>query len=436
MTSATSLFRGCSSPHAFSGGRAPAQAASEMARATQCHQFMEFSGSWIRAFHAAPSLSAGRQYGDRMGSLADALLRPQPVSSASSAPRRMPARTPQTSSGRSAVPAGFPSAERAGSSRTAHSPGFTAAGRTNGSMGPQGSGGKTSISGSGIAGAEKSGHASGTGAAPAAASAGGVAPMRMLSAKSHSSAISLAATSHGGSTLSLSQTRQAVRAAATATAMPSQVASITSTEIRSWQDRLGKSVSAKLSVLCRGTSLLQKTPSIQDCPAAELWNREISGVAASSEQLLQALSEGAAIAAPAEFSPFVASRREEVPNAGGTPDRACATGPAAVSPAARAVPVPAAEQTVMQSLRQLGESFLSRANDEPSMALLLPSAQARESGNGNQAPATSGSPASMSRTEMSPLNEQEMDFGEDLTSLALRMKRVLDEEARRHGIDV
>jgi len=235
--------------------------------------------------------------------------------------------------------------------------------------------------------------------------------MRMAAAKSHSSALSLLTVpSRSRPNSSLKQAAPAV------TAMPSQITAITSTEIRSWRDRLGKSVGAKLSAVCGETSR------VQDCCAAELWSRGINGAAATAEQLLQAT-----VSASAELAPLFTSRHEEAPSTGSAPNQ--------ISPAGRsACAAPAAEQAVMQGLRQLGESLISRGNDEPSMALLLPSAQAREYANGNATPASA--PACMSRTEMPPLNEQEMDFGEDLTELALRMKRVLDEEARRHGIDV
>jgi hypothetical protein len=89
------------------------------------------------------------------------------------------------------------------------------------------------------------------------------------------------------------------------------------------------------------------------------------------------------------------------------------------------------EGAALAALQVLGEELLSKGNDVPWIPSLIPS---RRSGQVGEAPCSS-SPATLTKTEIAPLH-QDLDLGEDLTALSLKMRRVLNEEARRHGIDV
>jgi hypothetical protein len=162
----------------------------------------------------------------------------------------------------------------------------------------------------------------------------------------------------------------------------------------------------------------------------QLWTLPLDGQEASSELLLPEVEPGratfrSAFAAPDDgVSP--GNPGQAMPQARRT------AGPAAQDlggPAVLANTVASPEGAALAALQVLGEELLSKAHDEPWVPSLIPSTRPR-----GEAPCVS-TPAGLTKTEMAPLY-QDLDLGEDLTALSLKMRRVLDEEARRHGIDV
>jgi hypothetical protein len=168
----------------------------------------------------------------------------------------------------------------------------------------------------------------------------------------------------------------------------------------------------------------------------DVWGLPIDGAAALPEMLEPALGLGAASAtdtllhadSSSAAEPFVGPAAPVPPAATG------AAGTESVakvgSPAVLDNVVASPEGAALAALQVMGEELLSKANDDLWVPSLLPSRRPE----GREAPFAS-SPATLARTEIAPLS-QDMDLGEDLTALSLKMKRVLNEEARRHGIDV
>jgi hypothetical protein len=173
-----------------------------------------------------------------------------------------------------------------------------------------------------------------------------------------------------------------------------------------------------------------KDPNVVALP--ELWSQLVDGPAASHELLMQAATTYVLSAASDVFSAapagcpstptvFIPARAplETIAAPAGTGLNATADTPALF-------PIPAAEQSTVATLREVGEELLSNA----CMPLLIPSAHVA-----TQAPC-GPPPASLTRTAMASMYQQDFDSGDELAWLSLKMKRVLDEEARRHGIKV
>jgi hypothetical protein len=80
--------------------------------------------------------------------------------------------------------------------------------------------------------------------------------------------------------------------------------------------------------------------------------------------------------------------------------------------------------------RELAEELISSSHDEiwvPSPVASMRTGTSQRSGLAS---------ASLTRSDVPLLHRQELDGPEDLSGFSSRMKRVLDEEARRYGIDV
>jgi hypothetical protein len=92
-------------------------------------------------------------------------------------------------------------------------------------------------------------------------------------------------------------------------------------------------------------------------------------------------------------------------------------------------------------MRELGQEVVSSLHDLPWTPSLEEPPQ-----RGRQSQQSQAVPARLTQTHMLPLYEQDldsgyaqdqgMDTGEDLSILSGKIKAILDEEARRHGIDV
>jgi hypothetical protein len=163
----------------------------------------------------------------------------------------------------------------------------------------------------------------------------------------------------------------------------------------------------------------------------EQWNSPIAGLAAPSELLLQAAAgEPAVLVSPESTTPdgnFVRSELSSPQPADAAFDPSSPEGARSICAHNGAF----VEQAAATEIRELGGEVLSQVHNMP----WVPSLTGSEVP-GIQSQPAQAAPASLTRTQMLPLYEQDFDAGEDLSVLSGKIKSILDEEARRHGIDV
>jgi hypothetical protein len=431
MTFAADIVGGCSSGQAMAGGRAAARFSWELGRSAQCHQPLSRGSSWIRAFfNAAPAISPNLLHNDLLGPLTNAILCPQGLSSARAGVRRSPARPMPASSGGShaathfqgnfkkpAGPADVTTGSRASSAGAAARLTW---GRTKrGSLSPVGTA-RSLIRGDspgqrGLTQAELVRLAQSPGS-------GGAAAEGTRSGKPFETWYSHRRQGRAGTASSAAESIFAVSQFApgdVAMAPPAPSA------IHDWQSRMAERVRARLRSNAGGHDAVAASRSMQ-----ELWGLAIDGPAATPELLLPEIERRAAPAGHNPASP-VAAAHTAVPaltRGAGRPARRELSAPMS-QPAVLAKAAASPEGVATAALQVLAEELLSKAHDEPWIPSLIPSSRPR-----GEAPGAS-TPATLTKTDIAP-PPADLDLGEDLSALSLRMRRVLNEEARRHGIDV
>lgn len=419
MTSATDLFRGCSASLTLPGGAAPARFSSGLAHSARSHQPLSFASSWIQGFlHSVPSLGGGTAYGELLGPLADSLLHPHSIQPVRGAQQRSPAR---------AAPA-LPRRHSAGArdegralhdstgEGTASATMRTATSQTKAVAGSSARIGRPG--GSANSSPQWARMGAGTGASTGAIS---------------STAAAMTYRQSGSTGLA-----PIFRATAAAVSLPrsggsGQAASLSLRAIREWQQRLAERVRARL--ILRGGNENKKFGA---APARDLWCQLVDGPTASTELLMGAGTTRVMSANSEVFSaaraPGSSTAAVLIPSPVPVETLAVPAGKSlnltAETPALFPIPISALEQSTVATLREVGEELLSNAAGQTCTPLLLPSAHAA-----TQAPC-GPPPASLTRTAILPLYEQEFESGDELTWLSQKMKRVLDEEARRHGIKI
>lgn len=424
MTFAADIFRDCSSGLSLSGGRAAARFSTELGRSAQCHQSVSHGSSWIGSlFAATPRLSAGLNYDGVLVPLLSAILSPQERQSAHPVARRSPARpTLVPSGGHSRGAADF----HGGARNPAGPASLPAAGPVSRA---QAAAPATSVSPSrGIAPAdlvrlaESSGR--GGGAAAAVTKKGRLPSTNSYAYRRESGTAAASVVASSVLPGSLLSPAAAGSSAAAAGGLPTPAA------IRDWQSRMVERVRGRLRSSFGGYGAVAgASDALQD-----VWGLPINGPAASPEMLVPDAGLCAASAStllhdtdsPSAAEPFITPAAPAPPAVAGPAgaESGAKVGRAAVLENVVASP----EGAALGALQVMGEELLSKANDDLWVPSLIPSRRPGE------APYVS-SPASLARTEIAPLS-QDMDLGEDLTDLSVKMKRVLNEEARRHGIDV
>lgn len=432
MMFAPDIFRDCFLGQALSGGRAAAQYPMELARRAQCHQPVSRGSAWIRSLFAAmPRLSAGLKYDGVLGPLLDAILSPQERPAARPAARRAPARPMPAPSG-----GHFPGAAHShgGARNPAGSTDLTAGSRASRvPAAARATWGKTA-SGSPVsrmASKDLPGH---RGIEQAdlvrlAQSSGGRGAATNVTRKSklppaNSHVYRRESGTAAANVVAESMLPASPSLGAAASGLPTPAA------IRDWQSCMVERMRGRLRSSFGGYgAVAAASDAMQD-----VWGLAIDRPAASPERLLPDAGLCAASADSVVHHTDVSSIAETF-IAPAAPALAAATGPAERElvakvgrPAVLANAVASPEGAALAALQVLGEELLSKTNDDLWMPLLIPSRRPGE------APCAS-SPASLAKTEIPPLG-QDMDLGEDLTTLSLKMRRVLNEEARRHGIDV
>jgi hypothetical protein len=404
---------------ALYGGRAPALFSSQMRHAARAHHGLSRVGSWMQAFTGAvPTLRRTPTYGALLGSLADRLLRPQIIQQPRVGSRRPLQREIAAPVSRAAL-SGPQLPPGAGRSAT-WSPASEVRMASKGAQGSSGWMGNV---------------------APASAWAPFGLPVRgRNSSENHSVSWNRPAGLPGGAIASPSHLRQQVMAAASAAtrsmfefeaasraSAPPSAALLGMDAVRGWQGLLAERVAARITELNTDAGDGSLSPGMQD-----LWALPIDGPAACSELLSQAASgsvEGVGnLSGPLSISDAMPSM--QVPQASADSAMAMnsalpqqvASGPAEIGAVS--------EATALLAMQETGEQLLSRAQDGQGTPVLVPSA--RRMGQRASSPA----PAALTRTALSAPQHGDSDWGEDLIWLSQKMKRVLEEEARRHGIDV
>lgn len=465
--------------HAMSGGRAATRFPTEWARSGQCHQPMLRGSSWIHAFfRAAPALSTGTGYNDLLRPLTDAILRPpgKPIARPSS--RRSPVTPTPVSSGAHRPAAAHTLANTKRSAMFADSAagswgsgGWTAAQdtlRKTIDRGPRPSSagglpGHRGLAPGKLAGlAQSSSHSkralselagltqSSSHSQRALRELVGLARSSSHSQRALSELVGLAQPSGNGRSVAImaspesnpssanshdSARQNPMRAANTQSVMavprfpPHAVCmdALTPSVIRDWQARMGERVRVRLHSTIGADNAVAAASDMQ-----ELWALPVDGPAASLELLLPDVEPCAAATSSADALPsadavIAPPIAATVAGSSGAKELSVTVG----HPPPMANPGPSLEGATIAALQVLGDEVLSKAHDEPWIPSLLP---VSHSGPGGELKCAS-SPASMTRTEIAPL-PQDLDLGEDLTELSLKIRRVLKEEARRHGIDV
>lgn len=400
-------------------GRAPARFSSQMRHAARAHHALSRVGSWMQAFAGAvPALRRTPTYGALLGSLADRLLHPQIIQQPRGGSRPPLQREVAAPVSRAAL-SGPQLSPGAGPSAT-WSPASVVRMASKGSQGS--SGWMRSI-------------------ANASAWAPFGLPVRGHgSSESHSVSWNRPAALPGGAIASPSHLRQQVMAAASAatgsmfefeaasraSALPS-AALLGMDAVRGWQGLLAERVAARITELNTDAGDSSLSPGMQD-----LWALPIDGPAACSELLSQAASgsvEGAGDwSGPLSISdamppmPAPQARADSVMAMNSAVPQQVASGSAAIEAVS--------EATALLAMQETGEQLLSRAQDSQGTPVLVPSVRRM----GQRA--SSSTPAALTRTALSAPQHSDSDWGEDLIWLSQKMKRVLEEEARRHGIDV
>jgi hypothetical protein len=415
MTLATDILGGCSCRQAMSGGRGAARFSSELRQASQCHQPLARGSSWIQGiFHAVPGLSSGFEYDGLLGPLLQAILHPQSQSSVRTGPRRSPTR-PVSASPRAALRA----LELSEGGRT--SAGWSRVGVTSGRTRRETS--------------SPSFHSEGSGQRHLAQAE--LARLARLTPETGSAAVKVRRNGSPASSTTYAypwpdtaviapSVRGSTNFSPTPSADTAAMEWFTPSAIRNWQSRMVERVRLRLRSSAGGYgSVTAASHAMQ-----ELWSQALDGPAASPEVLLAEIEPQGTAACAADASPTAAGF---IPLPASAP--ASGSGPATEfggpvgQPAVLANAVASPEGAAVAALQVLSEDLLSKAHDEPWLPSLIPSRR-----RGGETPRTS-SPASLTKTEIAPPH-QDLDLGEDLTALSLKMKRVLNEEARRHGIGV
>ena len=161
----------------------------------------------------------------------------------------------------------------------------------------------------------------------------------------------------------------------------------------------------------------------------QLWTTAVGAAAAPAELLLR---HGSTTTVASTLASHDAALQPQFSESGAAVPRAPLLGvddAASVrAPQNELVAVDGLELATAPAIAELGEEMWSRVMDEAAIPSLLPTAAAAS------APVRPA-PASLTHTQLASLEDPEGEL-EGLTRLAGRMKRVLDEEARRHGIDV
>jgi hypothetical protein len=382
MMLATGIFRDCSRP-AFSGGGAPLRFRAELGRSARCYQAFASAGSWIEGFFdLVPGLDQGPLCGSLLEGLVNALLQ---TGNGHAAPRAANARHAVTE------PSGS-SSRRSGQdlrtiTRRVASPEFPESWkpRAEGSAFPSAIAGRLAV------------------------------PKAKQAASSRAFRARVAASSIDQASLH-DRAVPEVDSASRRTAPP--VGASMTAAVRDWQDRLTERVAARLT----GSAFGPAPASTSSAYLAHQWMIPLDGPAVSGE-LLTFVS-----AASARFEGLGTST---APASDGFIPLGPAAQPAPVlAPSERTSAPPAwAESRSSYAVQEFTQELITRANDAP----WIPHAHAASSiAHATEPPA----PARLSRTEVEPANQSILESGENLTALSSMMKRILDEEARRYGIEV
>ncbi|HET9179995.1 MAG TPA: hypothetical protein VFQ24_16695 [Terriglobia bacterium] len=439
MTTVTDIFAGCLRARTSLGGRAPRRYCADLRSVTQPHQALARASSWMQALRRGlPALTPASDYGALLGALADALLQPQERAMPGTA-RRAPRRGVSDDSERRSRAETRAPAGRNGSGNARNFTGLGRFDRIGGASAADSAGARRGRSAA-IVGLRKAQRAS------AASSPGVVSRL----------------TDPSG-----------MQGAAVATGQMGTLDELLSeAAVRDWQNRLVRRAITRLRSAAAESGISYLYSNGPPASRAEevtqrtdlhwlheSWSSLVEGQSATADVLSWAVNlqrdlplEQAGVPQPE----FGARRPDMQPttSAAQTPGRAQpkASQPKLVSVAGWSElsndgfpdSVPGADalagqrnaaepwlQTATTAARELAEELLSRAHDEIRVPSPVASMRTSASQKPRPTPATSDT-----RTEMPLLHRQELDAPEDLSAFAGKMKRVLDEEARRYGIDV
>jgi hypothetical protein len=401
MTGAFRPFDGWRVP-ALSGGRAPRLFLESLARSGQWRHRLALASAWMGTFFdAVPGFGRGPLFGALLGPLADQLLQPQRVMTAAGRIRSSRSDEPRAAASRSAGAAGMHTTDRP--------PGMSAA--------------WTAPNAAALNGVPGSGPAS----SPFGSSV--LESSAAIRRQAQAAAAALAAASRRAMALAATDTPPgadaALRRTLTAGTGPSAPA------LADWHNRVAERVMTRLITLSPAATTIAAATSVA---VHDAWHTPLDGPAADLALLLRGVPAAATSAAAVaggqheDEDEVIASSAIAGPSGVSHADRhvTAAAADRAVSMTAAAWP----ERSASEVVRQLATDLVALSHDDPWMPPLLPSVHApREAPSGL-------APAHLSRTEIAPLESDLEEPGEALAELASRMKRVLDEEARRHGIDV
>jgi hypothetical protein len=397
MMLATGIFRDCLRPAAFPGGGAPLRFRAELRHSARCYQAFANAGSWIEEFFdLVPGLDQGPLCGPLLEELANALLQ---TANGQAAPRAANARHTVTELSGSS-PRRSRQDLRTITQRVA-SPEFPESWKP---------------------------HAAGS------AFTSAIAERLAVTKAKQASSLAFRTRAAASSIDPASLHDRAVPEVDSASQRAAPPVSVSTT--RDWQDRINERVAARLT----GSTFGPASSSTSSSYLAHQWMVPLDGPAASEELLTFASAASARFegpersAAPANnsFSPLgPAHDRDGQP----TPDL-----PMAAARMAQSAPVLApsegtsaapawTESRSSYAVQEFTQELIARANDAP----WVPHAHATSSISHATEPTA---PARLSRSEVEPANQSILESGENLTALSSMMKRILDEEARRYGIEV
>jgi len=429
MKTVDDILRTPSVSQFWSGGRGPAQFAREMERSSKPSRPFESASTWVRGFaHAVPGFGEYPVYGELLGKLADSVLHKVDVQPSGASPRRPSLQKPRASSRRDAVP-GFRTQQRS----VDFAEGESARSKFSRPM-LSSNVGKTEARALNPVWNDSS---SGSMATSAHVPAAKTPPRGVASA----APAAMTYRQHGSTGLapiirSASQANSiSGRRPVTHSAAGSFVFSSSSAALEVWRQTLTERVRAKLH-----SYGIAETRSCPPASLPDIWTVVGNGQPATTDVLLGAMAASVfsaveVISAPPTATPPVPCAlipAQQAIEEASPPAQRYAT-LSKVFPSTSATPLAdfaGTEEAAIATMLATGEELLTHSAGSSSLPLLLPT-------HGTAAQAVPApAPAALTTTAMAPISLMDSESDDELAELSLKMKRVLDEEARRHGIKV